>query len=145
MIGLSCFVNYFHDSELKEINYDWNTFTLVLTLNISLDGPCNTYQQSILKFIECSFFEVPHNSPWGDSSYINGANQFQSNDKEISAYSIDQSESNNKGENLMEDLSILYGLVALVISLLVLVFIIRSAIDGSKSSRKLDILIDEIR
>ena len=45
----------------------------------------------------------------------------------------------------MEELSILYGLIVLVISLLVLVFIIRSAIDGSKTSRKLDILIDEIR
>ncbi|WP_219836125.1 hypothetical protein [Paenibacillus sp. R14(2021)] len=80
---------YFHDSELKEIKYDWNSFTLNLILNIFIDGPRKPFQQSILKFTECTLFEVPHNAPWGDSFYINGANQLLSADQEMSTYEIE--------------------------------------------------------
>lgn len=37
------------------------------------------------------------------------------------------------------------GLFLMVVSMMVLIFIIRNAIDGSRTSKKLDILIDEIR
>ncbi|MCL6604583.1 MAG: hypothetical protein K6T94_17095 [Paenibacillus sp.] len=80
---------YFHDSELKEIRYDWNTFTLVLMLNIFLEGLGKPNYECILKFNDCSHFEVPHKAPWGDSLYVNGANYINNEDTEINQYEIE--------------------------------------------------------
>jgi hypothetical protein len=42
-------------------------------------------------------------------------------------------------------LLVLLGIVVWLVSLSFIIYIIRSALDGSKSSKKLDTLIDEIR
>lgn len=45
----------------------------------------------------------------------------------------------------MDDGVLIFVIIGMVICLLVFVFVIRNAIDGSETSRKLDLLIDEIR
>jgi hypothetical protein len=49
------------------------------------------------------------------------------------------------GAEIMDGDLFFGGIFLWVLSLLVLSLIIRSAIDGSKTSRKMDILIDEVR
>jgi hypothetical protein len=45
----------------------------------------------------------------------------------------------------MTALLIFVGIIVWMISMTIIIYIIRSAIDGSRSSKKLDTLIDEIR
>ena len=45
----------------------------------------------------------------------------------------------------MGDGVLIIWIIGIVITSFILLFIIRSAIDGSETSRKLDILVDEIR
>jgi hypothetical protein len=42
-------------------------------------------------------------------------------------------------------LVVFFGVIGLIISALICIFLIRTAVDGSNTSRKLDILIQEVR
>lgn len=80
---------HLHDAELKEIKYDWNTFSLAILMMIFLDGPGKPSNECILMFTECSYLEIPHKAPWGDSLYVNGAIFKQNESEEEGEYEIE--------------------------------------------------------
>lgn len=51
----------------------------------------------------------------------------------------------NERGNTMDGLGLILGILLLIFSTAVFILVIRSAIDGSNTSKKIDILINEIR
>ncbi len=59
-----------HDAILKTINVDWENRSLVITLHaFTVKG--SDALPHVLKFENASSIEVPHDSPWGASVFIN--------------------------------------------------------------------------
>ncbi|NMP01462.1 hypothetical protein HHE94_01810 [Pseudoalteromonas arctica] len=67
-----------HDAILNTININWENRSVIFNLNVFTvkGGDALSHQ---LTFENASNIEVPHNSPWGDSIFINGVSIIEDN------------------------------------------------------------------
>jgi hypothetical protein len=61
---------HLHDAYLTSILFDWEKDICSFTMSAFLDGIGKDGMDCILQFDRVSRVEIPHEAPWGKSSYV---------------------------------------------------------------------------